>query len=63
VTSRTFPGCWGIEILARFHNLIVTTSAVAMERLLVGQGHQFSSDFKLICGISGKSFGLVSARA
>ena len=37
----------GIEILPLFHNLVVTTSAVAMERLLVGQGHQFSSDFKL----------------
>ena len=33
----------GIEILPLFHNLVVTTSAVAMERLLVGQGHQFSS--------------------
>ena len=47
VTGRTFLGGWRIEILARFHNLIVATGAVAMKGLLVSQGNQLSADFKL----------------
>ena len=47
VTDCTFPGCWRIELFARFHNLIVATGAVPMKGLLVGQRNQLSSDFKL----------------
>ena len=47
MTRSTFPGRRRIEILARFHDLIVATGAVAMEGLLVGQGNQLSSDFQL----------------
>jgi hypothetical protein len=47
MTDRAFPGCGWIEIFARFHNFIVAPRAVAMKGLLVGQGDQLSSDFKL----------------
>ena len=47
VTGCAFPGCWRIKLLARFHNLVVATRAVAMKGLLVCQGNQLSSDFQL----------------
>ena len=47
MARRTLPRCGRTEILARFHNLIVTACAIAMKRLLISQRNQLSADLKL----------------